>query len=72
LEPTAEIHKKRDIHALKRLVIDVQAFYGELPGSVQSEAANELMLAYRGIVEDKKVVQPAPKPALVVDDDEDI
>lgn len=68
LEPTAELHKKRDIEELKRLVGEVEELVKRVPPTANLDVQFNLELAIKGIVKEPPPPKSPPKPELNVED----
>ena len=68
LAPTSELHRKRDIEELKLIVGQVEGLVNRLPPGANLDVQFNLDLAIKGIVTEPKVLKPAPKPDLNVED----
>ncbi|KAF6765917.1 hypothetical protein DFP72DRAFT_996790 [Ephemerocybe angulata] len=68
LEPSSKLHKQRDIEQLKKLVGEVEALVKRVPPGSGLDVQFNLDMAIKGIVTEKKVPEPEPKPELNVDD----
>lgn len=67
LEPSASIHRTRDLEGLRAYVLDVQALAEMLPSGNMQELRADLAVGVKGIV---TVGRPAKKakPDLCIDD----
>ncbi|KAI0641201.1 hypothetical protein C8Q79DRAFT_992409 [Trametes meyenii] len=70
LGPTAAVHKSRDLEALKAYTVQVQEHLRPIPPDVAEKWKDDWAVAWKAIVEPKKVPQPKPKPALNMDEDD--
>jgi hypothetical protein len=68
LGPSSELHRKRDIEELKLIVGQVEGLVNRLPPGANLDVQFNLDLAIKGIVTEPKVLKPAPKPDLNVED----
>jgi len=67
LKPQSELHRQRDIQELKRYTIQIQAIVGRLPTDGHRHLQDDLRIAVKGIVEERKP-KKKEKPELCVDD----
>lgn len=68
LGPDSAFHKRRDIEELKRLTLKVQTLMSQLPETECGRWKNDMVLAMKGIVQDRLPPKKAPKPELNVED----
>lgn len=68
LEPSSELHKKRDIDELKRLVGEVEELVKRVPPTANLDVQSNLELAIKGIVKEAPPPKTTPKPELNVED----
>ena len=71
LGPSSELHRKRNVEELKLIVRQAEELVNRLPSGVSLDVQFNLDLAIKGIVTEPKVVKPAPKPDLNVEDIDD-
>ncbi|KAI0353180.1 hypothetical protein OH77DRAFT_635648 [Trametes cingulata] len=69
LGPTADVHKARDLEALKAYVLRVDELMRALPSAVSEQWWDDMKIALKGIVETKKPPKREPKPDLQLGDD---
>ncbi|RXW11576.1 hypothetical protein EST38_g14279, partial [Candolleomyces aberdarensis] len=69
LDPSSEVHKKRDIEGLKRLVREVEELVNLVPSGISSDIYSHLHLAIKGILREPQPIKAKPKPELNVEDD---
>jgi hypothetical protein len=71
LDPSSEVHKKRDFERLKQLVHEVEQLVNQVPPGAVLDVQFSLQLAIKGIVTEPKPKQPkeAPKPELNMEED---
>ncbi|KAL7285962.1 hypothetical protein ACG7TL_001077 [Trametes sanguinea] len=69
LAHAADVHKARDLQALKAYTLQVEALMRGLPQSVQERWEDDMARALKGIVQEKKPPKAQPKPELNVEDD---
>lgn len=72
LDPSSLFHKERNVEKLKLLVGEVQELLDRVPSGHGLDVKLHLDIAIKGIVTEKKVPKPSPKPELNVDDLDDI
>ncbi|TEB34927.1 hypothetical protein FA13DRAFT_1707130 [Coprinellus micaceus] len=72
LDPSSSFHKERNVEKLKLLVGGVQELLDRVPSGHGLDVKLHLDIAIKGIVTEKKVPKPSPKPELNVDDLDDI
>lgn len=70
LNPEAQIHRKRDIEGLKKLVTEVEALLYDIAPNVARDLEEDMALAVKGIVTVKRPPKPKPKPQLTIDDED--
>ncbi|KAF9524672.1 hypothetical protein CPB83DRAFT_909779 [Crepidotus variabilis] len=69
LKPASDLHIKRDIEHLKKLVLEVEEMVRRVaPPAVLRDISEDLILGHKGIVEVKKAPKIKPKPKLIIDD----
>lgn len=68
LEPSSDLHKKRDIEELKKLVGEVEELVKRVPQSANLDVQSNLELAIKGIVKQPPPPKSPPKPELNVED----
>ncbi|KAG5646926.1 hypothetical protein DXG03_002002 [Asterophora parasitica] len=69
LEPSSDLHKSRDIAALRRSVEGAVKLLEDLPFTTPEDLQFDLGLGYKGIVAVKKPPKAPEKPSLVCEDD---
>jgi len=69
LIPSAQIHRKRDVEELKKLVTEVEGLLHDIAPNVARDLEEDMALAVKGIVTAKRPPKPKPKPQLVMDDE---
>ncbi|KAJ2926880.1 hypothetical protein H1R20_g10209, partial [Candolleomyces eurysporus] len=69
LDPSSEVHKKRDIEGLKQLVREVEELVNRVPLGTSLNIHTHLQLAIKGILREPKPIKAKPKPELNVEDD---
>ncbi|KAI0369978.1 hypothetical protein BV20DRAFT_945276 [Pilatotrama ljubarskyi] len=69
LGPAADVHKARDLEALKGYALQAEELMRTLPPAVSEEWRDDMKIALKGIVETKKPPKREPKPELQVEDD---
>jgi hypothetical protein len=67
LDPSASIHRTRDLEILKTYVSDVQALVEKLPAAHAQELREDLSLGIKAIITEPKPRKKV-KPDLCVDD----
>jgi len=70
LIPSAQIHRKRDVEELKKLVIEVEALLHDIAPNVARDLEEDMALAVKGIVAAKRPPKAKPRPQLIIDDDD--
>lgn len=68
LNPQSQLHRKRDIEELKKLVLQVEELIYRIAPSVANEVEEDMQRAIKGIVTVRKQ-KPEVKPPLQTDDD---
>ncbi|KAI9068145.1 hypothetical protein FKP32DRAFT_1672451 [Trametes sanguinea] len=68
IAPTADVHKARDLDALKAYTLEIETLMRGLPPGVQEQWADDMAIALKGIVQEKKPPKAKPKPELNVED----
>ena len=69
LQPSSAFHHSRDIEQLRSKTLEVQILSEKVPESVSKEWQEDLNLALKGIVQEKKKPKIQPKPELIVEED---
>ncbi|CDO74781.1 hypothetical protein BN946_scf185001.g29 [Trametes cinnabarina] len=69
LAPAADVHKARDLDALKEYALQVEALMRGIPPSESEKWEQDMFIARKGIIEEKKPPKVQPKPELNVEDD---
>ena len=69
LMPSAQIHRKRDVEELKKLVTEVEALLHDITHNVARDLEEDMALAVKGIVTAKQPPKPKLRPQLVMDDE---
>jgi hypothetical protein len=64
LEPQAELHRRRDLEALKAGVLEIEALVRRLPAGSPHDLRDDLHLAVKGIVTVRQPPKKKPKPEL--------
>jgi hypothetical protein len=67
LKPQSELHRQRDIQKLRKCTMQVQAIVGRLPTGGHRPLQDDLRIAVKGIVEERRP-KKKEKPELCVDD----
>ncbi|KAJ3514932.1 hypothetical protein NLJ89_g2078 [Agrocybe chaxingu] len=71
LNPESQLHRKRDVEELKRLVRAVEAFISNIAPSVARDVEEDMARGMKGIVAVRTAPKPKHRPALRIDDEAD-
>ncbi|CAA7264670.1 unnamed protein product [Cyclocybe aegerita] len=69
LNPESQLHRKRDVEELKRLVRAVETFISNAASNVARDVEEDMARGIKGIVTVRAAPKPKPKPTLRIDDD---
>lgn len=70
LIPSAQIHRKRDVEELKKLVTEVEALLHDIAPNVARDLEEDMAIAVKGIVTTKRPPKTKPRPQLMIDDED--